>query len=103
MAMMNKTTMRKALRSKTIWFSILLAALPIIPTYIGEFDLTPINAWRGQMVELGRSCVHAEHRQGGVILALWAALAANWRRMNPKRGFRRLCPGHHRQFAATVA
>ncbi|MEX8192128.1 GNAT family N-acetyltransferase [Comamonas guangdongensis] len=40
-----------------------------------EFDLTPINAWRGQMVELGRSCVHAEHRQGGVILALWAALA----------------------------
>ena len=43
MAMMNKTTMRKALRSKTIWFSILLAALPIIPTYIGEFDLTPIQ------------------------------------------------------------
>lgn len=43
MAMMNKATMRKALRSKTIWFSILLAALPIIPTYIGEFDLTPIQ------------------------------------------------------------
>jgi hypothetical protein len=27
------------------------------------------------MVELGRSCVHAEHRHGGVILALWGALA----------------------------
>jgi putative hemolysin len=27
------------------------------------------------MVELGRSCVHADHRQGGVILALWGALA----------------------------
>ena len=27
------------------------------------------------MVELGRSCVHASHRQGGVILALWGALA----------------------------
>ena len=27
------------------------------------------------MVELGRSCVHAEHRSGGVILALWGALA----------------------------
>ena len=40
-----------------------------------EFDLSPINAWRAQMVELGRSCVHAEHRQGGVILALWGALA----------------------------
>lgn len=40
-----------------------------------EFDLSPIDAWRPHMVELGRSCVHAEHRQGGVILALWAALA----------------------------
>jgi putative hemolysin len=27
------------------------------------------------MVELGRSCVHAEWRSGGVILALWGALA----------------------------
>jgi putative hemolysin len=27
------------------------------------------------MVELGRSCVHADYRQGGVILALWSALA----------------------------
>ena len=36
-------TIRKAFRSKTIWFSILLATLPIIPTYIGEFDLTPIQ------------------------------------------------------------
>jgi putative hemolysin len=29
---------------------------------------------RERMVELGRSCVHAEHRHGGVILALWGAL-----------------------------
>jgi putative hemolysin len=27
------------------------------------------------MVELGRSCVHVAHRQGGVIMALWGALA----------------------------
>lgn len=40
---MTLAMIRKALRSKTIWFSILLAALPIIPTYIGEFDLTPIQ------------------------------------------------------------
>lgn len=40
---MTKATVRKALRSKTIWFSILLAVLPVIPTYIGEFDLTPIQ------------------------------------------------------------
>jgi len=41
-----------------------------------EFDLTRLRELRSRMVELGRSCVHAEHRQGGVILALWGALAA---------------------------
>jgi putative hemolysin len=40
-----------------------------------EFDLTRLRSLRGRMVELGRSCVHAEHRHGGVILALWGALA----------------------------
>ena len=40
-----------------------------------EFDLTRLRGLRGRMVELGRSCVHAEHRHGGVILALWGALA----------------------------
>jgi putative hemolysin len=40
-----------------------------------EFDLWRLRQWRERMVELGRSCVHAEHRQGGVILALWGALA----------------------------
>jgi putative hemolysin len=40
-----------------------------------EFDLTRLRALRERMVELGRSCVHRDHRQGGVILALWGALA----------------------------
>jgi putative hemolysin len=40
-----------------------------------EFDLTRLRALRPRMVELGRSCVHADHRHGGVILALWGALA----------------------------
>jgi len=40
-----------------------------------EFDLTRLRLLRERMVELGRSCVHPEHRQGGVILALWGALA----------------------------
>ncbi len=40
-----------------------------------EFDLTRLRFLREQMVELGRSCVHPEHRHGGVILALWGALA----------------------------
>lgn len=40
-----------------------------------EFDLTRLRFLRERMVELGRSCVHAEHRHGGVIMALWGALA----------------------------
>ena len=40
-----------------------------------EFDLTRLRTLRSRMVELGRSCVHADHRHGGVILALWGALA----------------------------
>lgn len=39
-----------------------------------EFDLWRLRHLRERMVELGRSCVHADHRQGGVILALWTAL-----------------------------
>ncbi len=40
-----------------------------------EFDLTRLRSLRERMVETGRSCVHPEYRQGGVILALWGALA----------------------------
>jgi putative hemolysin len=40
-----------------------------------EFDLTRLRALRPHMVELGRSCVHIDYRQGGVIMALWGALA----------------------------
>lgn len=39
-----------------------------------EFDLTRLRGVRERMVELGRSCVHPAHRNGGVILALWSAL-----------------------------
>jgi putative hemolysin len=41
-----------------------------------EFDLTRLRNMRERMVELGRSCVHPDHRQGGVIMALWGALGA---------------------------
>ena len=41
-----------------------------------EFDLTRLRGLRGNMVEIGRSCVHPDHRQGRVIMALWGALAA---------------------------
>ena len=40
-----------------------------------EFDLTRLRGLRERMVELGRSCVHRDHRHGGVIMALWSALA----------------------------
>jgi len=40
-----------------------------------EFDLTRLRSLRSRMVELGRSCVHPDHRHGGVVLALWGALA----------------------------
>lgn len=40
-----------------------------------EFDLGALDPWRERMVELGRSCVHADYRSGAVILALWGALA----------------------------
>lgn len=41
-----------------------------------EFDLTRLRSLRERMVELGRSCVHPDHRHGGVVMALWSALAA---------------------------
>jgi putative hemolysin len=40
----------------------------------GEFDLAPLASLRGGAVELGRACVHADWRSGGVILALWSEL-----------------------------
>lgn len=38
----------KALKSRTVWFAILLAILPIAAQYIGVFNLTPVM----QMVAL---------------------------------------------------
>jgi len=40
-----------------------------------EFDLSPLDALRPRIAELGRSCTDPAFRQGGVILMLWSALA----------------------------
>ncbi|WP_082680260.1 GNAT family N-acetyltransferase [Paucibacter sp. KCTC 42545] len=40
-----------------------------------EFDLTRLRSLRERMVELGRSCIHPDHRSGGAIMVLWGALA----------------------------
>jgi putative hemolysin len=39
-----------------------------------EFDIGRVRPLLGRAVELGRSCVHADWRSGGVVMALWAAL-----------------------------
>lgn len=41
----------------------------------GEFDLSRMANLRDSMVEVGRSCVHADYRGGGVITLLWAGMA----------------------------
>jgi len=62
-----------------------------------EFDLTRLRDLRERMVELGRSCVHAEHRQGGVILALWGALAGfmNRNKLDTMIGCASIPMSHH--------
>jgi len=39
------------------------------------FDLSRLKEVRGRTVELGRSCVHADYRHGGVIMLLWMGVA----------------------------
>ena len=40
-----------------------------------EFDLTRLRGMRSRVAEIGRSCVHSDHRSGGAIIALWGAMA----------------------------
>ncbi|MFI9758922.1 GNAT family N-acetyltransferase [Streptomyces sp. NPDC051963] len=41
----------------------------------GEFDLSPLDPIRPGLVEVGRSCVHPDHRDGAVIGLIWAGIA----------------------------
>ncbi|MET8975768.1 GNAT family N-acyltransferase [Streptomyces sp. NPDC004539] len=41
----------------------------------GEFDLSALDTIRPNLVEVGRSCVHPEHRDGAVISLIWAGIA----------------------------
>ncbi|WP_086737586.1 GNAT family N-acetyltransferase [Streptomyces glaucescens] len=40
-----------------------------------EFDLAPLAPIRPGLVEVGRSCVHPDHRDGAVIGLIWAGIA----------------------------
>lgn len=42
----------------------------------GEFDLSRLEAWPGEVLELGRSCVDEAYRSGRVINLLWRGIAA---------------------------
>ncbi|MFZ1415649.1 MAG: GNAT family N-acyltransferase [Defluviicoccus sp.] len=41
-----------------------------------EYDLRPLMRLPGEIVELGRSCVEAKYRSGGVLHVLWRGLMA---------------------------
>ncbi len=40
-----------------------------------EFDFAPYEPFRGQMVELGRACIHRDHRSFEVLSLLWKGVA----------------------------
>ena len=40
-----------------------------------EFDFTPFEPFRSEIVELGRACVHQDHRKGTVLDLLWRGIA----------------------------
>ncbi len=41
-----------------------------------EFDLSRLDNLRPRVAEAGRACIHPDYRSGGVIMLLWAGLAA---------------------------
>jgi putative hemolysin len=41
-----------------------------------EFDLSPFEPIRSQVLELGRACVHQDHRNLSVLSMLWKGIAA---------------------------
>lgn len=40
-----------------------------------EFDFAPLEAARGELIELGRACVHQRHRNMAVLGLLWKGIA----------------------------
>lgn len=39
-----------------------------------EFDFAPYEPIRGELVELGRACIHPEHRKYEVLMLLWKVI-----------------------------
>jgi putative hemolysin len=40
-----------------------------------EFDFTPYESLRSQMIELGRACIHRDHRSFRVLALLWRGIS----------------------------
>ena len=40
-----------------------------------EYDISPLKAIKGEILELGRSCVHADYRSRAVMQLLWRGIA----------------------------
>lgn len=40
-----------------------------------EFDIDPVRALPGRLMELGRTCIHPDYRTGAAITVLWSGLA----------------------------
>jgi putative hemolysin len=40
-----------------------------------EFDLTRIMSLHGNIIEIGRTCIHRDYRRGGTISLLWSGIA----------------------------
>ena len=40
-----------------------------------EFDFSPYETLRPKLVELGRACIHRDHRSSGVLYLLWRGIA----------------------------
>lgn len=41
-----------------------------------EYDLTPLQYYSGNILELSRACVHPDYRASGIIQRLWAGIAS---------------------------
>ncbi len=41
----------------------------------GEYDIANLVAYPGEILELGRSCIEADHRNGGTMQLLWHGIA----------------------------
>ena len=41
-----------------------------------EFDFAPYEPFRCEMIELGRACVHVDHRNFNLLHLLWRGIAA---------------------------